>query len=367
MAVATADGELTYAQLNAQVNRVAHHLRRHGAGPEAVVGLCAERSIELVVGMLGILKAGAAYLPMDPRDPGRRLDRLIRDTGADLVLAQPAWRHVVPERAGTVITLAGGSFDGEPTTDPDRGPDTDNLACVLYTSGSTGLPKGIALPQRAIVDTLVEQRDIALDTADTVLHLSSFNWDAAIFEIFGPLLTGGTCAVYSAEPITPAGIVAAIRRHGVTTAFLTTTLFNLVVEEGLEELGGLRQIFFGGEAASPTHVRELRTRWSDMRIANGYGPVECTFVATTHPVRTVPADAVSVPIGRPLDRTTVLVLDDELHPVPAGVAGELCLGGDSLARGYAGQAGLTADRFVPDPRGGGRRLYRTGDRGRWRA
>ncbi len=367
VAVATADGELTYAQLNAQVNRVAHHLRRHGAGPEAVVGLCAERSIELVVGLLGILKAGAAYLPMDPRDPGRRLDRLIRDTGADLVLAQPAWRHVVPERVGTVITLAGGSFDGEPTTDPDRGPDTDNLACVLYTSGSTGLPKGIALPQRAIVDTLVEQRDIALDTADTVLHLSSFNWDAAIFEIFGPLLTGGTCAVYPAEPITPAGIVAAIRRHGVTTAFLTTTLFNLVVEEGPEELGGLRQIFFGGEAASPTHVRELRTRWSDMRIANGYGPVECTFVATTHPVRTVPADAVSVPIGRPLDRTTVLVLDDELHPVPAGVAGELCIGGDSLARGYAGQAGLTADRFVPDPRGGGRRLYRTGDRGRWRA
>ena len=367
VALATADGWLTYAELDARVNRVAHLLRRHGAGPERTVGLCGERSTELIVGLLGILKAGAAYLPMDPHNPRRRLEQLVEDTGTQLVLAQPAWHHAVPAKVGTVLTLTEETFAAEPDTAPVPGPDADGTACVLYTSGSTGWPKGIALSHRAVVDSLVGQDFVHLDEDETVLHLSSFNWDAALFEIFGPLLHGGTCALHPVEPITPAGIVETIRRHGVTTAFLTTTLFNLVVEERLEELGGLRQVLFGGEAASPPHVRELRTRWSDLRIGNIYGPVEATFAVTCHQVEAVPADAVGIPIGRPMARTTVLVLDEELRPLPVGVAGEIHLGGDALAAGYLGQPGLTADRFVPDPAGRGRRLYRTGDRGRWRA
>lgn len=365
VALATADGSLTYAEVNARANRVAHHLRRHGAGPERTVGLCAERSADLVVGMLGILKSGAAYLPLDPRDPGRRLGGLVEGTGTDLVLAQPIWLPSVPARVGTVVILAEETFTGEPTVNPDRRPDAENLACVLHTSGSTGRPKGIALPHRAVVDTLVEQPELHLDAAATVLHLSSFNWDAAIYEIFGPLLHGGACVLYPAEPVTPAGIVATVRRHGITAVFLTTTLFNLVVEECLEDLGGLRQIILGGEAASPTHVRELNARWPDMNVLNGYGPVECTFIVTCHQVHTVPADAVSIPIGRPLARTTALILDEAQCPVPVGVSGEIHLGGHSLARGYLGRPGLTAERFVPAP--DGRRLYRTGDRGRRRA
>ncbi|WP_238450107.1 non-ribosomal peptide synthetase, partial [Micromonospora sp. 4G55] len=234
-------------------------------------------------------------------------------------------------------------------------------------SGSTGRPKGTALTHRAIVDSLVGQDFVHFGADETMLHLSSVNWDAAIFEIFGPLLHGGICALYPAEPVTPAGIAAAIRRHEVTTAFLTTTLFNLAVEECLAELGALRQVCFGGEAASAPHARDLAARWPHLRIVNGYGPVEATFIVTAQRVRELPADAVSVPIGRPLNRTTVLVLDEALRPAPVGVAGEIYLGGDSLARGYLAQPGLTADRFVPDPAGGGRRLYRTGDRGRWRA
>ncbi|MFI6330166.1 amino acid adenylation domain-containing protein [Micromonospora chersina] len=365
VALATADGPVTYAELDVLSNRVAHHLRRRGAGPERIVGLCAERSVDLVVGLLGILKAGAAYLPLDPRDPRRRLELLTADTGADLVLVQPAWRHLVPERAA--VTLAAETFAAEPADAPAPAPDADNLACVLYTSGSTGRPKGTALTHRAIVDSLVGQDFVHLGADETILHLSSVNWDAALFEIFGPLLHGGTCALYPAEPITPAGIVGAVRRHGVTTAFLTTTLFNLAVEECLEELGALRQVFFGGEAASAPHVRDLNARWPHLRVVNGYGPVEATLIVTAQRVRDLPADAVSVPIGRPLHRATVLVLDEALRPAPVGVAGEIYLGGDSLARGYLGQPGLTADRFVPDPAGGGRRLYRTGDRGRWRA
>ncbi|MCZ7436791.1 amino acid adenylation domain-containing protein [Micromonospora sp. WMMC241] len=367
VALAGPDGPLSYAELDARANRVAHHLRCHGAGPDRVVGLCAERSVDLVVGMLGILRAGAAYLPMDPRDPSRRLDLLAADAGVELVLVQPAWRHQVPTRIGTVLTLAEETFAAEPADPPAPGPDADDLACVLYTSGSTGRPKGIAVTHRSIVDSLLRQDFVHLGADETVLHLSSVNWDAAIFEIFGPLLHGGTCALYPAGAITPAGIVAAIRRHGVTTAFLTTTLFNLAVEEVPTELGELRQLVFGGEAASAPHCRDLAARWPHLRLVNGYGPVEAIFLVTAHQVCDLPADAVSVPIGRPLARTTVLVLDEALRPAPVGVAGEIYLGGDALARGYLGQPGLTADRFVPDPAGGGRRLYRTGDRGRWRA
>ncbi|MEV0001820.1 amino acid adenylation domain-containing protein [Micromonospora sp. NPDC050980] len=366
VALATPDGPVSYADLDARADRVAHRLRRHGAGPDRVVGLCAERSADLIVGMLGILKAGAAYLPMDPRDPRRRLDLLAADAGVELVLVQPAWRHQVPARIGTVLTLAEETFAAEPAQAPAT-PDADDLACVLYTSGSTGRPKGIAVTHRSIVDSLLRQDFVHLGADETVLHLSSVNWDAAIFEIFGPLLHGGTCAIYPAEPVTPAGVVAAIRRHGVTTAFLTTTLFNLAVEQVPAELGGLRQLVFGGEAASAPHCRDLAARWPHLRLVNGYGPVEALFVVTAHQVGDLPADAVSVPIGRPLARTTVLVLDDALRPAPVGVAGEIYLGGDCLARGYFGRPGLTAERFVPDPAGGGRRLYRTGDRGRWRS
>ncbi|MFC9278352.1 amino acid adenylation domain-containing protein [Streptomyces collinus] len=368
VALAADGGTLTYAELNARANRIAHHLRRHGAGPERVVGLCAERSVDLVVALLGILKSGAAYLPLDPRDPDHRLGRLAADAGAALVLAQPAARQTLPEGIGTVITLTEETFSAEPDTDPGDLPDADNLACVLYTSGTTGRPKGTALAHRSVVDSLLDQGTaFHLGPDETVLHLSSFNWDAAVFEILGPLLHGGVCALYPAQPITPAGIAAAVRRHRVTTAFLTTTLFNLVVEEERQGLDGLRQLLFGGEAASAAHVRTLREHRPDLRLVNGYGPVESLFVATAHQVETLGADTVALPIGRPLARATALVLDDDLRPVPAGASGEIHLGGAALARGYVGQPALTADRFVPDPRGGGRRLYRTGDRGRQRA
>ncbi|GAA2526042.1 amino acid adenylation domain-containing protein [Winogradskya humida] len=362
VALRTDEGCLTYAELRERADRIARYLLAAGTVPEDVVGLCAQRSVELIAGVLGILKAGAAYLPLDPRDPSRRLDALIADTGARIVLAQPQWTTAVT--AGHIVALDD-NIDGPARTLP--APDADQVACVLYTSGSTGRPKGTALAHRALADSLVEQEVLGLSGDETVLHLSSFSWDAAVFEIFGPLLHGGTCALYPDAPITPDGIVAAIDRHHVTTAFLTTTLFNLVTEERLDDLGGLRRILLGGEAASPTHLRDLRARWPELAIINGYGPVETMFFATAHEVNDVPQDAISVPIGRPLARTAVLVLDDELRPVPVGVTGEIHLGGDAAARGYVGLPALTADRLRPDPAGGGRRLYRTGDRGRWRA
>ncbi|MEV6976426.1 amino acid adenylation domain-containing protein [Kitasatospora sp. NPDC093806] len=377
VALATADGRtVSYGELRARAERIARRLRRHGAGPGRVVGLCAERSAELVAGLLGILASGAAYLPLDPADPAQRLDRMVTDTGADLVLVQPDRRAAVPARVTTVLDLtvedsADSAAEADSAESTAEGalplPDADGAACVLYTSGSTGRPKGIALPHRAIVDSLLDQDFLRPDEHETVLHLSSFNWDAAIFELLGPLLTGGTCALHPAGPLTPAGIADSLRRHRVTTAFLTTSLFNLVVDQQPDALAGLRRLIIGGEAASPAHLRELLARRPDLRLLNGYGPVECTFIVTRHEVRAVAADAVAVPIGRPLARTTVLVVDEELRPVPAGMSGEIVVGGDCLALGYVGQPGLTAERFVPDPAGHGRRLYRTGDRGRLRA
>ncbi|MEW2813214.1 amino acid adenylation domain-containing protein [Streptomyces massasporeus] len=368
VALSATDTTLTYAELNRRANRVAHHLRRLGAGPERVVGLCADRGVDLVVGLLGILKSGAAYLPLDPRDPVHRLNRLMTETDADVVLAGPVHLRVLPDGIRAVLPLTEETFAADPAGDPGRGADADNPACVLYTSGSTGRPKGAMVTHRAVVDSLLDQESaFHLGADETVLHLSSLNWDAAVFEILGPLLHGGTCALHPAGPLTPSGIAEVIRTRGVTTAFLTTTLFNLVVEERPDALDGLRQILFGGETASATHVRTLRHHRPDLRIVNGYGPVESLFIATSHQVDTVPDDAVGLPIGRPLERTTALVLDDDLRPVATGAAGEIHLGGAALARGYVGRPALTAERFVPDPRGGGGRLYRTGDRGRHRA
>jgi aspartate racemase len=373
VAVLAAGDRLTYRQLEDRANRVANYLRSRGVARESRVAVCLHRSPALVVALLGVLKAGAAYVPLEPGDPPARLGQLLDDAGVGTLVTEQAQRgKLPPDWAERAICLdeVGEAIAGASSEAPEPGL-ADQLACIMYTSGSTGRPKGVAVPQRAVV-RLVQGTDYFQGgPSETFLQLAPVAFDASTFEIWGALLTGARLVV--APPGTPSleEIGRTVRDHGVTTLWLTAGLFHLMVDRDLTDLKGVRQLLAGGDVLSVAHVERVLRELPHCRFINGYGPTESTTFATCHPVA---ADDLrgSVPIGRPIANTRAYVLDHDLEPVPTGLAGELYLGGAGLARGYLGQPGLTADRFVPDPFGPtfggefGGRLYRTGDRVRWR-
>ncbi|WP_163998570.1 non-ribosomal peptide synthetase, partial [Pyxidicoccus caerfyrddinensis] len=333
-------------------------------GPEVLVGLCVERSLELVVGLLGILKAGGAYLPLDPSYPEERLTFMLEDTGTPLLLTQ---RHLVdrlPARRPQVLLLdeEPPSFHGKRVDAPVSGAGPDSLAYVVYTSGSTGRPKGVCVVHRGVARLVRETSYARFSESETFLQLASLSFDASTFELWGPLLNGGRLVVFPAERPTLAAIGEVVRSEGVTTLWLTASLFNTVMDAQPEVLRPLRQLLVGGEALSVPHVRRALEALPGVRLINGYGPTESTTFACCHTI--TEADGItSIPIGRPIANTEAYVLDRHAQPVPLGVAGELYLGGEGLARGYLNRPELTASAFVPhpfsaDPRA---RLYKTGD------
>jgi amino acid adenylation domain-containing protein len=363
-----ADGAaLTYAELNAAANRLARHLRAHGVGVDGRVGVSMERSAELVVALLAILKAGAAYVPLDPGYPDDRLAYMRRDSGTELVLVAddaPAWTEgarVVSLAAEKEAIAARCAEDLE-----DVGYDADALAYVVYTSGSTGEPKGVAVPHRAVV-RLVRGADwVRLGADETLLLLAPVAFDASTFEIWGALLNGSALVVHPPEVPDPARLGAFLRDQGVTTLWMTAGLFHQVVDADPSSLAGVHQVLTGGDVVSPAHVRRLLDAVPEIRVINGYGPTENTTFTTTHTVRAEDLNRPSLPIGKPVAGTQAYVVDGRMRPLPAGVPGELVTGGEGVARGYVGRPGLTAEKFVPDPFGApGSRLYRTGDRVRW--
>ncbi len=359
---------LTYAELRARANRLAHRLRALGVGPEARVGISMERSAGLVVAMLAALKAGGAYVPLDPAYPAERLAFMLEDAGVSALVVEDEVPEALSAFAGPVVSLRrdAAALAGEPDADPDAALFPESLAYVVYTSGSTGRPKGIAVPHRGIV-RLVRDSDYARLTAeDRVAQVSNASFDAATFEVWGALLNGAALVGVSRDDtLSPRALVEAFRREGVTASFLTTALFDQVAREVPGGFAGVRHLLFGGEAADPGSARRVLAAGGPERLINVYGPTESTTFATWHPVGALSADAATVPIGGPVANTTAYVLDEAMRPVPQGVVGELYLGGDGLARGYPGRAGLTAERFVPSPWGDGERLYRTGDGVRW--
>ncbi|NJJ59912.1 non-ribosomal peptide synthetase [Pseudomonas sp. B14(2022)] len=364
------DGSLTFAQLHTQANRLAHYLRDKGVGPDVCVAIAAERSPQLLVGLLAIIKAGGAYVPLDPDYPAERLAYMLKDSGVHLLLTQTALLDRVPSAEGVcVIAMDTLHLDGWPTQPPGLHLHGDNLAYVIYTSGSTGQPKGVGNTHAALAERLQwMQATYQLNDSDVLMQKAPISFDVSVWECFWPLITG--CRLVLAGPgehRDPHRIAQLVQAYGVTTLHFVPPLLQLFIDEPLvAECTSLRRLFSGGEALPAELRNRVLAQLPAVQLHNRYGPTE-TAINVTHWHCTA-EDGERSPIGRPLGNVICRVLDEQLNPLPAGVPGELCIGGIGLARGYLGRAGLTAERFVADPLGeAGARLYRTGDRARWSA
>jgi amino acid adenylation domain-containing protein len=362
------DGWMSYGELDAGANRLAHHLRALGVRAGTRVGVCLERSPGMITATLAVLKAGGAYVMLDPAYPAERLAWMLEDSGAGVLVTEAALAERVPAhgRPAVLLDRDADAIAAWPAVAAEVETGPESPAYVMYTSGSTGRPKGIEVPHRAIVRLVRETDFIDIRPDDVFLQLAPASFDAATLEIWGPLLNGARLALPPAGPTSVDDIARAVAAHGVTILWLTAGLFHLVVDERIQALRGVRQLLAGGDVLSPAHVRRVLAELPGTVVINGYGPTENTTFTACHRMDALAEDVASVPIGRPITNTRVYVLDEWMQPVPAGVPGELWTGGAGLALGYVNRPALTAEKFAPSPFGGGERLYRTGDRVRWR-
>ncbi|HVR09846.1 MAG TPA: amino acid adenylation domain-containing protein, partial [Thermoanaerobaculia bacterium] len=371
VALVCGDRQMTYGELDRRGNQLARHLRRLGVGPETLVGLCVRRSPEMVVAMHGVLKAGGAYLPLDPQLPADRLEFMVRDAAVRLAIADhelPVGLAALPGLTRLRLDDALAASRRLEDTPLGRLATPENLAYVTYTSGSTGRPKGAEIPHRSLLGFQFGVDYVRFDDLQVSFQYSSVAWDVAIHELWPALIQGGRAVLHAGGAITPADLAAAIRDHGVSRLWVTTSLFNAIVDGDPRVFAGVRELLVGGEALSPAHVRRAREALPEVRIVNGYGPAECTCFSNCYPIpASLPATPAAIPIGRPIGDRRVHLLDRALRPVPLGVTGELSIGGPGVARGYLRRPELTAEKFIPDPwsEQPGGRLYRTGDLARW--
>ncbi|MHB9026168.1 MAG: amino acid adenylation domain-containing protein [Armatimonadota bacterium] len=395
IALTCGEEQVTYGELNRRSNELAHSLRELGVGTDTPVGLCLERSVEMIIALLGILKAGGAYVPLDPAYPRERLAFLVEDVGMPVLLTREALQPLFAGCKTRVVCLDSEDEDCQRSLTPDLRdadmicqrsltPDpsprgrggvdlqeddpldqttADSLAYIMYTSGSTGVPKGVAVPHRGVA-RLVRGADYLDFRADDVfLQFAPLGFDASTFEIWGALLNGARLVIMPPEHGALDALGPVIRREDVTVLWLTASLFNLLVDEDLSALRGLRALLTGGETLSVSHMRRAYAALTGCRLINGYGPTENTTFTCCFPLPTDYTFGDSIPIGRPIAGTTVYLLDADLQPVSPGEVGELYAGGEGVARGYWNRPELTAERFIPDPFSTepGARLYRTGD------
>ena len=371
VALICGDATLTYAALNQRANQIAHSLLAAGVGPEVAVGLCVERSLDLIASMLGIVKAGGFYVPLDPTYPQERLSYMITDARISVLIAQSSLLARLPPTAATTISLERdhARIAAQPTHDPQLAIGSHHLAYVNYTSGSTGMPKGVSIPHQAVLRLVKGNHFARIDANEVFLQLAPIAFDAATLEIWGPLLNGGKLVMMPPALTSLEDLAETLVRYNVTTLWLTAGLFHLMVDEHLESLGGVRQLLAGGDVLSAQHVRRVLERYPGNTLINGYGPTENTTFTCCYPMTNPAQVGATVSIGKPIANTQVYVLDAQMQPVPIGVSGELYIGGDGLARGYLHRPDLTAERFVPHPFSTvpDARLYRTGDRVRYLA
>ncbi|RKH32449.1 non-ribosomal peptide synthetase, partial [Corallococcus sicarius] len=370
-AVALVQGEatLTYAQLDARANQLANHLRALGITPGARVGLAVERSFELVVALLAILKAGAAFVPVDRNAPVERIAMLLEDADVEVVLTHQPFASLLPT-TGTRVWLDAQQdvLSALPTHAPDVDVDGESLAYVMFTSGSTGRPKGVCVPHRGITRLVLGSSWMRFGSDEVWSQVAPIAFDASTLEIWGALLHGAKLVLAPPHALSLEELAMLLRQHRVTTSFMTTALFEQMVLHQGEAVAAVPQVLTGGDVMPWARVSAHLPRLSaGSTLVHAYGPTENTTISTTLALHRDTVVEGPVPIGRPISNATAYVLDVHLRPVPVGVAGEVYVGGPGLAWGYLHRPDLTAERFVPHPfaTSPGERLYRTGDKARW--
>ncbi len=371
IAATGAEPPIRYGELDARANRLARALRLEACPPPRRVGVLLERGVDLVVAQLAVLKAGGTYVPIDPELPAERIRAMLDDASvARVVTTERLAARLPPGPRGVLrVDRDAARIAESPPARPDARADAEEAAYLMYTSGSTGRPKGVLIPHRAVMRLVCGTDYVRLGPGDVVAHLANPAFDAATFEIWGALLNGASVLpIARSVALAPRSLAQALAAGGVTTAFVTTALFNAIAGEAPAAFRGCAQLLFGGEAVEPRRVREVLAAGAPGRLLHVYGPTESTTFATWHEVSAADAGSATIPIGRPIANTEVLILDAEGEPVPDGVPGEIYVGGPGLALGYLGAPSLTAERFVPHPfsSDASARLYRTGDRARRR-
>jgi amino acid adenylation domain-containing protein/FkbH-like protein len=359
--------QLSYRELNERAERIANQLHSLGVKPGSVVAICIERSVEMIVALLGILKAGGAYASLDPAHPRERLEFMLKDMGASLLITQRSLRERFNLEApdpniACMEDLASNLRNTEHGTRKQIS-SSESPAYISFTSGSTGKPKGVCVPHRGVVRLVKNTNYCSFASDEVFLQYAPLAFDASTFEIWGALLNGARLVIAPPHAMSLSELGRFIRERCITTLWLTAGLFHQMVEEQMENLRGVRQLLAGGDVLSVPHVKKALEQLPDCKLINGYGPTENTTFTCCHQITRSSVERRSIPIGRPIANTEVYVLDEYLQPVPIGVPGELHCGGDGLALGYLNRADLNAEKFIPNPfsKNPNAKLYKTGD------
>ncbi|MDK8180277.1 non-ribosomal peptide synthetase [Paenibacillus sp. UMB4589-SE434] len=363
------DEHVTYDELNERANRLAHHLRQKGVGKNVLVGIIGERSVQMVIGILGILKAGGAYLPIDSKYPTERMITLLADSNTELLLTQSTYMEALRQNIGSHIEVmlmeqVPEELSSERCSNPLWMNSSSDLAYVMYTSGSTGKPKGVMVEHKSVVRLVRNTNYVEFAEGDRILQTGSVVFDASTFELWGALLNGISLVLVDEHVLLHAERLGQeIRKNLITTMWLTSPLFNQLVQQDVTIFTGLKTLVVGGDALSGEHINQVRKAHQSLNLINGYGPTENTTFSTCFAIEKEFSS--SIPIGKAISNSNAYILDRHNHLQPIGVAGELCVAGDGLARGYLNNAELTAEKFVPNPFEPGTRMYKTGDLARW--
>ncbi|WP_146217736.1 amino acid adenylation domain-containing protein, partial [Chitinophaga sp. S165] len=364
------DYELSYHMLDVRSSAVSRILQDMGADPGSAVPVCMERSPELVIALLGILKAGCAYVPIDPSYPSHRINHILEDTGAKMLISDEACYSIALSTGKPVLNISRAESNQLPKAIIAASVSADSLAYIMYTSGSTGQPKGVMVTHANVVRLVRSPNYLSFNSEHILLATAAIAFDATIFEYWGILLNGGTLVFCNQHELLNTQLLGnAMRQYNVNLVWFTASWLHQLIDDDITIFGQIKTLVAGGDKLSAVHVQRLLKHYPQLEVINGYGPTENTTFSLCHKIPAAGIDSIdNIPIGKPISNSTAYILQDGKTLYPVGVPGEICVGGAGVARGYLNHEALTAEKFIADPFSGisGSRLYRTGDIGYWR-